>query len=112
TDAFVSGDRFDVFDFGASLGQTSVPTAGIDCGDDPVPCLANPNVSHRSYLLGSGNHSITLTPTVAPSGGGAGYLNAQAVPEPAASALLGSGLAVSWLCTLLRNRRRATRRQK
>src|SRR5882672_8473332 len=40
TDAFVAGDRFQVFDFGISLGLTSVPIGNGDCGDDPVVCLA------------------------------------------------------------------------
>ena len=41
TDAFDAGDRFQVFDFGISLGLTSVPIGNGDCGDDPVVCLAN-----------------------------------------------------------------------
>src|SRR5205807_246059 len=40
TDAFLAGDRFQVFDFGASLGLTSAPVGNADCGDDPIPCLA------------------------------------------------------------------------
>src|SRR5215813_8239350 len=34
-DAFASGDRFQLFDFGASIGLTSVPAVGANCGDDP-----------------------------------------------------------------------------
>src|SRR5882724_9411183 len=41
TDAFEAGDRFEVFDFGVSLGLTSLPVGSSDCGDDPVPCLAD-----------------------------------------------------------------------
>ena len=84
TDAFESTERFELFDFGASLGLTSAPaaTAVVECGDDPVVCLA------------SGAHSITLTPTM--SQGGGGYLLVTAavvVPEPGVLALLAIGLA-------------------
>jgi hypothetical protein len=37
TDAFQAGDRFQVFDFGSSIGLTSLPAGNADCGDDPVP---------------------------------------------------------------------------
>jgi hypothetical protein len=102
TDAFDAGDRFEVFDFGVSLGLTSLPGSG-DCGDDPVPCLANPSISSRVFSLLPGNHSITIVPTLSPSGGGAGYFRATAVPEPTTLLLLGSGLAT----LLLRKTRRS-----
>ena len=41
TDAFLNGDEFEIFDFGASIGLTAVAGSG-SCGSDPVPCLANP----------------------------------------------------------------------
>lgn len=80
TDAFQSGERFEVFDFGASLGLTSAPGLS-DCSDDPVACLADPAMSQAAFLLAAGNHSLTLAPTLSPGGGGAGYLFV-AVPEP------------------------------
>lgn len=92
TDAFDSGDRFEVFDFGVSLGQTSAPTPGVNCGDDPVPCLANPNISSRTFFLAAGNHSITLIPTLSPAQLGSGFLLVSQVPEPTTTALLGLGL--------------------
>lgn len=95
TDGFDSGDRFQVFDFGASLGLTSAPASGVNCGDDPAVCLATPGMSTGTFTLPPGNHSRTITPTLAPSGGGAGYLRAtNAVPEPRTWILLGAGLAV------------------
>src|SRR5262249_16193380 len=39
TDAFQAGDRFQIFDFGTSLGLTSVPSGSGNCGSDPVSCL-------------------------------------------------------------------------
>jgi hypothetical protein len=96
TDAFTAGDRFQIFDFGASFGLTSLPVDSSNCGDDPVPCLADPNISHGQFLLAAGPHSLTIIPTLAPSDGGSGFLFVTAattpVPEPATCALLGSSL--------------------
>ena len=103
TDAFDSTDQFEVLDFGVPIGFTSVPGALVDCGDDPVPCLADPDVSHGFFLMAAGNHSITVAPSL--GGFGSAYLmidTPQAIPEPATLLLLGSGTAM----TLLRARRR------
>lgn len=102
TDAFQSGDRFEVFDLGVSIGLTSAPlaTAVVDCGDDPVVCLATAGMSTGTFALGAGAHSITLVAVLSPNGGGAGYLQIGAatnVPEPGALALLVCVLlALSW----------------
>jgi PEP-CTERM motif len=93
TDAFLAGDRFQVFDFGASRGLTSAPSGSADCGDDPVPCLAIAGISKGSFVFASGNHSLTITPTLS-GGGGAAYFRVDAVPEPSAWILLGGGLAL------------------
>jgi PEP-CTERM motif len=95
TDAFVSGDRFTVQDFGVSVGSTSAFAAGISCGDDPVPCLANPGMSHGTFVFAPGAHSIQLLAAQS-GGGGAGYFRlvdggAQAVPEPATVFLVATG---------------------
>jgi hypothetical protein len=82
TDAFLAGERFQLFDFGSSLGLTSAPAGSADCGDDPVPCLTTAGISHGAFSLAPGSHSLTLTPTLSPEGGGAGYLRVDAVPEP------------------------------
>jgi hypothetical protein len=72
TDAFNIGDRFEVFDFGIVLGQTSfVPITNGTCGDNPAVCLTS--ASHRTYHLLGGTHSITIRPTVSALGGGAAY---------------------------------------
>jgi hypothetical protein len=96
TDAFAAGDRFQIFDFGASIGLTSLPVGSSDCGDDPVPCLAAANISHGQFLLASGPHSLTIIPTLAPTDGGSGYLIVNAattpVPEPATYVLLSCSL--------------------
>lgn len=105
TDAFLSGDRFEIFDFGISLGLTSLPTPGSDCGDDPIPCLADAAISHAVFLLASGDHSLTIVPTLSPFGGGSGYLRVgarPAVPEPGTLVLLSMGLG---FVTVYRKRR-------
>ncbi|HTF72680.1 MAG TPA: beta-propeller fold lactonase family protein [Edaphobacter sp.] len=104
TDAFESGDRFQIFDFGLSIGLTSAPGAPVvDCGDDPVPCLATAGVSNGFFNLDAGNHSITITPSLS-SGGGSGYLRVDAVPEPGTWLLFAVG---GGLLLLLKTRKPA-----
>jgi hypothetical protein len=79
TDAFDFGDRFEAFDFGVSLGQTSAVPVGEDCGSNPVPCLAS--ASHATFALGAGAHSLTITPTASPFGGGAAYFRIAALAK-------------------------------
>jgi hypothetical protein len=105
TDAFESGDRFEILDFGVFVGMTSLPAAAgaIDCGDDPVPCRATAGISSGVFALGAGNHSITIVPLLS-QGLGAAYLRVDVVPEPAVVGLMLAGLAL-----VLRRRTRAHR---
>ncbi len=74
TDAFLLGDQFEIFDFGAQLGATSTPRdLGADCGDDPEPCIADPRVSQGLFSLSPGPHEITMRIKLSPFGGGAAY---------------------------------------
>ena len=100
TDAFLAGDRFQIFDFGSSLGLTSTPFGAADCGDDPVPCLTTAGISHGIFLLGGGNHSLTIVPTLSPGGGGSGYLRVDPVPEPATWTLVSAGIVALALSRL------------
>ncbi len=103
TDVFLVGEQFEVFDFGASLGLTSAPLVPSDCGDDPVVCLSNPYISSRAFSLAAGAHEITINSVT--DGLGTGYLEVNAIPEPATSALFIAG-ALGTLVALQRPRRR------
>jgi hypothetical protein len=102
TDVLLAGDRFEVFDFGTSLGLTSLPSTASDCGDDPVVCLADPNISSRAFNLAAGNHEITIYSVT--DGLATGYLTVNAVPEPSTSTLLIA--AALGIFALQRRRRR------
>lgn len=111
TDAFLLGDVFDVFDFGLPIGGTSVPGGG-DCGDDPAVCVTDPNASSGVFPLGPGAHSITITPSASPFGGGAAYFRVDGQPGAVAPmlspwGLLGAVLVLgSWGAVSLRRRTR------
>ena len=98
TDVFVSGDRFEVFDFGGSIGLTSAP-GSVDCGDDPAVCLTTSGISSGIFALGAGPHSIEIVATLSPDFGGVGYLRVDGatatVPEPTSLLLLLSGVALT-----------------
>jgi PEP-CTERM motif len=98
-DVFLSGEKFDVFDFGQLIGTTSLPPRlGIDCDEDPVVCLATPGMSVGIFNLAAGAHSLELVLTR--GGQGVGYLQVAdavaQVPEPASMALMLGGLAALW----------------
>ncbi len=61
-----SGDEFEVFDNEVSIGVTSPAQDGIDCpvpvGGDPGVCLRQEGMSSGDFVLGPGDHSITIKP--------------------------------------------------
>jgi len=73
TDAFLDGDVFEIFDNNASIGVTSTPATTGSCGDDPDPCLLDPQVSHGVFWVAPGAHSLTIKAIASPFGGGAAY---------------------------------------
>ncbi|WP_375689352.1 hypothetical protein [Pseudooceanicola sp. LIPI14-2-Ac024] len=107
TDAFISGDQFELFNFGAFLGQTSLPVGGSSCGSDLGCALADPNFSSASFALAPGNYSITGAALLSPFGGGAGafIVRTSEIPVPAGLALL--PMALAGLVAVGRRRKRA-----
>ena len=90
TDGFQALDVFQLFDLGAPIGTTSATANNpdINCGNDELGCLANPNFSHGVFLLAAGAHSITGIHT-AGIPGAAFFI---VVPEPGSLLLIGAGL--------------------
>jgi hypothetical protein len=82
TDDFFQGDRFEVFDFGASLGLTSSVASALAGEVGPEAAFNSPLWSHGSFFLSAGAHSITIGAAANPYDGGRGYLRALSVPEP------------------------------
>jgi hypothetical protein len=111
TDAFAKGDAFNVYDFGTLIGATPIVALSSDLNSDPAVSVLDPTYSHRSFSLGAGAHSITLSLAAEFSANGAGYfrLDNAAVPSPVPlpSAGLGGGVLLG-LLALARKWRTAT----
>lgn len=82
TDAFLVGDFFNVFDFGVLVGSTpSVASSGANCGLNPSVCVNAAGISHASFALAAGAHSITVGVHEAQILG-EGFFRLDTVPEP------------------------------
>jgi hypothetical protein len=93
TDGFLAGDAFDVLDFGVLIGSTSsVPFSGHSCGFEPRICLVDPAMSHASFLLPAGSHSISIFVHPAQILG-EGFFEVTVVPEPSSFLLVIASLA-------------------
>ena len=102
TDAFVSGDRFQLYDNGSLVGTTSQLNGTVPWTDNPDVAFAG-LFSKGSFALGAGSHSLVLKNIQIPfnldSGaaflrvvGNDGGVGVASVPEPGTLALLGIGL--------------------
>jgi hypothetical protein len=59
TDAFLTGDEFEVFDFGVSIGRTSSVASDGSCAPDatnPDDCSEDPASSSAAFAVGPGDH--------------------------------------------------------
>ena len=110
TDAYVSGDRFQLFDNGSLVGTTSQTNGIAPWTDKPDVAFANSLFSSGIFALGAGAHSLTLVDIQAPTGyssgsaffrvdaggnggGGGGSVSSVDTPEPGTLALVGLGIA-------------------
>ncbi|MBM6577102.1 FxDxF family PEP-CTERM protein [Microvirga sp. SRT01] len=97
TDAFLSGDQFEVFLNGLSKGLTSTPVNDGSSAVDYDIAFSSSSFSHGSYVLTSGNYVLTAAVTLSPYGGGGGgveLISSGAVPEPATWAMMIGGMGV------------------
>lgn len=94
TDAFLSGDSFEILNFGVPIGMTPIVAAGKSCGSDPVPCFADPSMSHAVFPLAAGSHSFTIAAVTTVATGAAYFIvETAAVPEPGTGLLALAGIA-------------------
>ena len=115
TDFFRSGDIFELFNFGVSLGTTSTATKGSDCDNDISCAIADSDFSRGLFLLSAGTYSVTGIVTTSPYKGGAGAFRVSQqlqapseVPIPATLPLLAAGLGTLWVTSWRRKRKAAT----
>jgi hypothetical protein len=71
-DVFSTGDIFQVFNSGVSVGTTSASPPGGFCGADPDLCLGT-SASYGLFPLSPGSYSITIKPTASPFNAGLAY---------------------------------------
>ena len=108
-DAFASGDQFEAFSNGQSLGLTSEPIDFQHCGSDPAACINAFGMSSGMFGLSAGKHLLSIRTFASRAGAGASFFRVDApavVPEPSSLILFGSGL---YLVRRLRQRTSAAR---
>ncbi len=115
SDAYLAGDRFEVFSNGISLGLTSVPlTIGDDVDDDYDLALNDNRWSSGSWMLAAGDYKISGFVREMPQKMGRGALRVVDIPEvplPGSFPLI-LGIGAAFGAVALRKRRIAVRGAK
>jgi CHRD domain len=91
TDMFCAGDEFRVLDNGMPL-QPTAPATASTCGaftSSPTRAELGDAWSSGGWLLAAGRHTITVSPSRSPFGGGSAFVRAD-VPAMATAHLRGS----------------------
>lgn len=90
-----SGDRFNIFANGVSIGLTSAPVAQeTEAIYDIAAVLNDSRFSKGNWNLVAGNYTITGIAVASPYGNGYGSMSVVAVPEPESWTLLLAGLGI------------------
>jgi hypothetical protein len=96
-DCCADGDRFEVFNFGSSLGVSN--STGNTC-NTTAECATGVNLSRGDFVLGAGSYSITMTLFAGQGSGNLFFIVNDTpdsvpgqVPEPGSIALAGVALA-------------------
>ena len=94
TDAYYTGDWFDIFINGANQGTTSPYTFDTVFTDNYDVAFHDPSWSSAYYYLPAGSYAVTGYAIYSPYGlGGGGIELASNIPEPAGWAMMLTGFA-------------------
>lgn len=89
TDGHRSGDQFEVFANGVSLGLTSATSVvGDIIGDDYTTAMTDVRFSSGEWRLGAGDYAVTGFVRVMPEAIGRGAIRLSSIPLPATLPLL------------------------
>ncbi len=99
TDAFLTGDQFEVYVDGVLAITTSTPVDGLNLGLDTDAAWAEPAYSKGCFVLDAGRYELSIKNILIPTGypDGGAYIRAldgvvPCVPEPSSVVALVSGL--------------------
>jgi hypothetical protein len=111
TDDFLKGDQFEVFNFGNSIGLTSlVPVVGDAIEVGPNAAFADPTYSSGSFLVGPGSYSIVIQAIGQSFDAGRGYIRIRKATIPEPTSTLGFlALGALGVATTLKRKRKLSK---
>jgi hypothetical protein len=93
-DLEISGDRFEFFNFGSSIGTSGADVPNGSSTGTCISCaLVDFNYGRGSVILGAGNYSLSGTFLGVIGFGDGAFIVRNVVPEPGSLALIGLALA-------------------